>query len=104
MPRKAITKSELSSDAPAPEKKPARAKSPAAKHKTAAPRKPRAVKSPAYTPQPFDPAEHRQEIELQAYFYWIERGCAPGDPQADWMRAEDEVRQRYLRSTASTRP
>jgi hypothetical protein len=104
MPRKATPKPEVSADAAAPEKKPARRKAPAATHKPATPRKPRAMKATSYASAPFDADSHRQAIERQAYFNWIERGCVHGDPAADWLRAEEEVRQRYLRSTASTRP
>jgi len=85
------------------EKKSARANAPAAKHKTSTPRMARAAaasvaQASACSDPPFE------EIERQAYFYWVDRGFSPGDPTADWLRAEEEVRQRYLRNTASTRP
>lgn len=32
-----------------------------------------------------------EEIALRAYHIYLERGCAPGDPMQDWLRAEQEV-------------
>jgi hypothetical protein len=40
------------------------------------------------------------EISRLAYSYWVERGCTPGDPLADWLRAESEVRTRRVLSAA----
>ena len=31
------------------------------------------------------------EIALRAYHIYLERGCTPGDPMADWLRAEQEL-------------
>ena len=42
--------------------------------------------------------ELRDEIRSEAYSYFIQRGYRPGDPVADWHRAEDAVlRRRGLR-------
>ena len=103
MPRKATPKPEVPAEAKAPAKKAARPKAPAAAHKTAAKKTP-ARTEPAVPVIEFQIEAHRAEIERQAYFYWVERGYAPGNPSEDWVRAEAEIRQRYLRKTASTRP
>jgi hypothetical protein len=33
----------------------------------------------------------REEIAKLAYFYWVERGCAHGAAEEDWLRAEREL-------------
>ena len=49
-------------------------------------------------PMPADsPAE--EKIRARAYQFYLERGGAPGDPVADWIRAESELTGR----TAQTR-
>ena len=88
MPRKTSPKPETPT-----EKKPARSNALPVKHKMA-----RVAAAGQAFSLPYE------EIERQAYFYWVDRNYEPGDPTADWLRAEEEVRQRYLRSTASTRP
>lgn len=35
------------------------------------------------------------EIRAEAYSYFIQRGYRPGDPVADWHRAEDAVLRRF---------
>jgi hypothetical protein len=37
----------------------------------------------------------QDEIRAEAYGYFIQRGHRPGDPVADWHRAEDEVLRRH---------
>ncbi|HTZ47131.1 MAG TPA: DUF2934 domain-containing protein [Verrucomicrobiae bacterium] len=32
-----------------------------------------------------------EEIALRAYHIYLERGCTPGDPMQDWLRAEQEL-------------
>lgn len=32
-----------------------------------------------------------EEIALRAYYIYLERGCTPGDPMQDWLRAEKEL-------------
>jgi Protein of unknown function (DUF2934) len=34
------------------------------------------------------------EIERLAYSFWEARGCQGGSPEADWFRAEQELRER----------
>ena len=31
------------------------------------------------------------DIALLAYHIYLERGCTPGDPMQDWLRAEQEL-------------
>ena len=33
----------------------------------------------------------QEEIALRAYHIYLERGCTPGDPMEDWIRAEREL-------------
>jgi hypothetical protein len=33
-----------------------------------------------------------QAVAHLAYSYWLERGCQGGSPEADWLRAELELR------------
>jgi gamma-glutamyl:cysteine ligase YbdK (ATP-grasp superfamily) len=41
-----------------------------------------------------EPIEITHEaIAKQAYFYWVERGYQGGSPAADWVRAEQELKQ-----------
>lgn len=39
--------------------------------------------------------EAREEIARMAYGYWEARGRTGGDPLEDWVRAENEYRQRW---------
>jgi hypothetical protein len=41
-----------------------------------------------------------EQIELRAYEIYLQRNGAPGDPLADWVRAEHEV----LAASKSKRP
>jgi len=34
---------------------------------------------------------NRDEIEKQAYFYWLEGGCQDGCHEDDWYRAERDL-------------
>ena len=40
-----------------------------------------------------------KEIELLAYYHWIERGCPLGSPELDWFRAEFELKSRAAAAT-----
>lgn len=51
-----------------------------ANNSTPAPKKASAAKSPTY-----------DEIALRAYHIFLKRNGAPGDPHADWLRAEGEL-------------
>jgi len=37
------------------------------------------------------PQPTHDEIALRAYQIYVERGCTPGDPMQDWLRAEQEL-------------
>lgn len=69
-------------------KKPARA----AASQPAKPRK--AVPRVLETVKP-DRMQLEDEIRVEAYSYYIERGYRAGDPMADWHRAEDTVLRRH---------
>jgi len=43
--------------------------------------------APSYTPS-------SDEIARLAYSYWEARGCQGGCPEEDWLRAEEELRNR----------
>lgn len=36
----------------------------------------------------------RETIAALAYSFWVERGCAEGSPEQDWLRAENDLRRR----------
>jgi hypothetical protein len=68
----------------------------APKKQSARPQKPRRTRRPAAaatsglgTPAVPPPAE--EEIRLRAYQFYLERRGAPGDPMADWIRAERDL-------------
>ena len=42
------------------------------------------------TKKPVTPPTY-EEIALRAYHIYLERGCTPGDPMQDWLRAEQEL-------------
>ena len=48
---------------------------------------------PEPTPEIAKPAAE-QSIAVRAYELWHERGCPIGSPEADWFRAEEELRNR----------
>ena len=52
----------------------------------------------AAVPEGHEPGtpEEREEIARLAYSYFVARDFAPGDPLADWLRAEEEYRSRRL--------
>ncbi|MBY0502497.1 MAG: DUF2934 domain-containing protein [Bryobacteraceae bacterium] len=41
------------------------------------------------------PVSLEDEIRTEAYNYYVQRGYHPGDPLADWRRAEDAVLRRH---------
>lgn len=44
------------------------------------------------------------DIRLRAYHFYLERGEAPGDPYADWLRAETElIAEMNARKSSRTR-
>ncbi len=78
----------------APAKKAATAASTAAPAKKAAPKKKAAVTTPPVAPA-ITVEVLQDQIRVEAYGYYIERGYRPGDPTADWHRAEDAVLRRH---------
>ena len=54
------------------------------KSKAASPQTEKKTRKPAAKPT-YD------EIALRAYHIYLERGCTPGDPMQDWLRAEQEL-------------
>ena len=61
-------------------------------------RSPRRVPKSAPAPTlEYDPAAHQKEIAQVAYRMWLERADRPGSPEDDWLKAEVEVRGRYVR-------
>ena len=43
------------------------------------------------TPRAAKAKPSQEEIALHAYHIYLERNGAPGDPHADWLRAEAEL-------------
>ena len=57
-------------------------------------------RDPKSAPAPileYDAAAHQKEIAQVAYRMWLERADRPGSPEDDWLKAETEVRARYVR-------
>ncbi len=48
-----------------------------------------------YTPGPTE-----DEIRCRAFEIYVRRGYAPGDPKADWLQAERELREHHQTFTA----
>ena len=69
--------------------------SPVATRKTATQRRPtRVSKKATATTRENTPASLREEqIRERAYYIYLERNGAPGDPAADWHQAECELRR-----------
>jgi hypothetical protein len=44
----------------------------------------------------YDAKAHQKEIAQVAYRIWLERADRPGSPEDDWLKAEAEVRARYV--------
>jgi hypothetical protein len=80
-------------EAPAGEPKPARRRTTAATHKSAA--RAAAAAAGAETVIAFDPARYAAEIQREAYFQWLNRGCAHGGDAGDWFRAVEIVKARH---------
>jgi hypothetical protein len=45
-----------------------------------------------------------EEIALRAYHFYLERGGAPGDPLADWTRAERELLEKAAKPRRKPAP
>lgn len=61
-------------------------------------RSPRRVPKIASAPTiPYNATAHQKEIAQVAYRIWLERADRPGSPEDDWLKAEVEVRARYVR-------
>ena len=48
---------------------------------------PKAKKTAVKTPS----VPTQEQIAKRAYEIYLERGCTPGDPMQDWLRAEQEL-------------
>jgi Protein of unknown function (DUF2934) len=48
-----------------------------------------------------DSQELEEKIRQRAYELYLERGQEHGHDVEDWMRAEQEIRRRYVRSMAA---
>ena len=64
--------------------------------KTKAPAKPRktAAKKEAIADAPVATMPSREEVETLARKYWAQRGYQDGYAEQDWLRAEQELRQK----------
>jgi DUF2934 family protein len=65
-------------------------KAPAATKTTPATAVPKRDRRAATRKQPIADVSH-EEIRLRAYEFYLQRDAAPGDPVADWLRAEREL-------------
>lgn len=68
------------------------AAAPAATHKVRA--RGAVVRGLSQKPALFDVEAHRAEIEKEAYFLWLDRGCAHENADGDWLKAIGIVKAR----------
>ena len=73
----------------------AAAAKPAPSTKKVAPKKVAAKKTAKPVAKAINGAQFHDEIRTEAYSYFIQRGYRPGDPVADWHRAENAVLRRH---------
>lgn len=45
---------------------------------------------------PIDPADRHRRIAEAAYYRYVQRGTAGGDPLDDWLQAEEQVDQTLI--------
>ena len=45
----------------------------------------------------------REETELRAYQIYLERGCAHGHDEDDWLQAERELFEKYANTSRMTK-
>jgi hypothetical protein len=46
----------------------------------------------------------QDQIALRAYHIYLERGCTPGDPLDDWVRAERELTETSIKPRRKPAP
>ncbi len=46
----------------------------------------------------------QDEIALRAYHIYLERGCTPGNPLDDWVRAERELVENHVKPRRKPAP
>ncbi len=63
---------------------------------------PQQKKSRSNGSKPTQPTQ--DEIALRAYHIYLERGCTPGDPLADWVRAERELSETPIKPSRKPDP
>jgi hypothetical protein len=81
MPRKRVSEKEIVVSAPVP-----------TRHKPATTtRVKRAAPAAAAVTQSVPAASSQERIASLAYSYWVARGYQGGSPEADWLRAEQEL-------------
>ena len=44
-------------------------------------------------PEPSKPASSSKDVEVAAYYNWINRGCPHGDDQKDWFEAQKNTKK-----------
>lgn len=68
----------------------------------AAPEKGQAGPSPEIPGRPA--TSDCEEVRFLAYSYWKARGCPEGSPEADWFRAEQDLRTKAAEQAATGLP
>jgi len=74
---------------------------------TKAPRRPKVAAAAAGTTSVNPPGMgpeieiSHDEVALQAYYYWQERGCEGDRSEEDWHRAAQEIRRRKLAASTA---
>jgi len=63
---------------------------------------PQQKKSRSNGSKPTQPTQ--DDIALRAYHIYLERGCTPGDPLGDWVRAERELTETSIKPRSKPAP
>jgi len=48
--------------------------------------------------------DDQDRVSALAHEFWVQRGCPLGSPEADWLRAEEELRANTASSPAGAAP
>lgn len=71
------------------------------KHEERSARRPAAAAATEFVGGSRPAAPNEDMIRMAAYFIYLARGASPGDAVADWLKAEAELRDMFMRRTGA---